>query len=397
MAQRSSASRHGGKLARAHPEKQRRHARNATCLAAASRCILALVRDLSPADWERLSELRARFLDDSARSPAVAGADYWTSQRDLELYDCTFGTRIAWKWRAVLAELALWEIVPPLGHVVDWGCGTGIAAREYLRALGASSARRVSLWDRSSAAVAFAHERVAAEHPIVEASASPPDEPVDVLLVSHVLGELDARAAEELVSVASRARFVIWVEPGGRDVSRRLSAIRDGLLDRFDALAPCAHSASCGVLAGGQERNWCHHFARPPAEAFQSRHWAAFSRTLGVDLRSLPYAFIVLACRDAGSTARAAAPSGAGLVRARILGRPRVEKGRARIDACDASGVHERSLLAREDRELYGALDDSAGECLVFDWSVEGARIRAPRRAFGAALRGEIDQRGAAS
>lgn len=367
------------------------------------------MRDLTPADWDRLSELRASFLDERAPEDATLGGDYWCSRRDLELYDRTFGARIAWKWRAVLSELALRGIVPPPGRVLDWGCGTGIAAREYLRAFGASRAHPVLLWDRSTAAAEFARERIVGEYARIEVElpATCAREPVDVLLASHVLGELDARGTAELASIARRARFVIWVEPGSRGVSRRLSAVRDDLLDDLEVLAPCTHSEGCGVLAAGQERSWCHHFARPPAEAFQSRHWAEFSRTLGIDLRSLPYSFVVMSRREAlepesasttspHRTLRSNAPVH-GRVRARILGRPRVEKGRARIDACDADGVHEWSLLRREDRALHDALSDVAGECLVFDWSLEGGRVRAPRRAFDASRSAATDEREAAS
>jgi SAM-dependent methyltransferase len=347
------------------------------------------VRDLTAADWQRLSELRATFLDERAHADAALAGDYWSSRRDLELYDRTFGTRVAWKWRAVLSELALRGIAPPTGRVLDWGCGTGVAAREYLRAFGARSARTLVVWDRSAPAAQFARERIAGEQPHVDVALALDGtrEPVDVLLASHVLGELDARGVAELASIARGARFVICVEPGSRAVSRRLSALRDELLDDLEALAPCTHSAGCGALAAGEERSWCHHFARPPAEAFQSRHWAEFSRTLGIDLRSLPYSFVVLSRREALDAASAAPTTPHGTVRARIIGRPRVEKGRARVDACDVDGVHEWSLLKREDRALHDALADSAGDCLVFDWTIEGGRIRAPRRAFGASPR----------
>ncbi|MEI6085322.1 MAG: hypothetical protein WCS70_13625, partial [Verrucomicrobiota bacterium] len=75
-------------------------------------------------DWDALNRLRAGFL---------AGAtDYWRSERDLASYDLTFAQRIGWKWDFVLAELKRLGWQPPVGPVVDWGCGSGIAGRAFL-------------------------------------------------------------------------------------------------------------------------------------------------------------------------------------------------------------------------------------------------------------------------
>ncbi len=41
--------------------------------------------------------------------------DYWNSTRDLEIYDATFGARIAWKWNAVLGEIARRGVEIPHG------------------------------------------------------------------------------------------------------------------------------------------------------------------------------------------------------------------------------------------------------------------------------------------
>jgi ribosomal protein RSM22 (predicted rRNA methylase) len=336
--------------------------------------------ELTSADWERLRELRDDFLEAGSRERAVLLRDYWASRRDLELYDCTFGARIGWKWCAVLGEIRLRGLEPPPGTLLDWGCGTGIASRAYASAFGAARITRLALRDRSEAAESFARERVQADHPAIEVEderASRAKEiGADVLLVSHVLAELDERGENELLAIARASRWVVWVEPGTHAVSRRLSALRDRLRDAFEPLAPCTHDAACGMLAAGREKDWCHHFARAPQEAHRSRHWSMFARELGVDLRALPYSFLVLARR--GERARADRNG-----TSRILGRPRIEKARARIDACDREGVHAWTLLEREDKALFKMLGDSAGECLLFDWRIEGERIREPRRAIG--------------
>jgi SAM-dependent methyltransferase len=333
--------------------------------------------ELGAHDWERLAEMRADFLDAATGDECAGLADYWMSRRDLELYDRTFGARIGWKWQAVARELALRGIVPPSGCVLDWGCGTGVATRVFLETFGTERVSRVHLFDRSPAAREFACERVRAEHPGVAIAddALPSDASADVLLVSHVLAELDEPASSELLALARRARWIAWVEPGSLPISRRLSALRDELRAELEPLAPCTHAESCGMLVPGRERDWCHHFARPPAEVHQSRHWSRFARELGIDLRSLPYSFLVLARREDVHAARSSTAS-------RILGRPRVEKASARIDACDRDGVHDLVLLKRESKELFKSLSEPALDCPIFEWRVEGSRIREPRRAI---------------
>lgn len=323
--------------------------------------------DPTEADWARLAELRASFLEGGSS----ARPETWRSARDLELYDATFAQRIAWKWDAVLAELALRGVELPAGEVVDWGCGTAIASRRWLAQPGGESVTRLHLWDHSTAARTWARERTLRDHPGLDVRIDPLASEIapDVLLVSHVLSELTPEALDELVALARRSRFVAWIEAGSRDVSRELSAARDRLLDEYDVLAPCTHSAACGMLAPGQESNWCHHFARPPAEAFTSRLWTQFSKRLGVDLRSLPYSFIVMRRRDEAR----AQPSDEG--RARVLGRPRIQKGRALLDSCDASGVRELAILERLDKRYFRRLADSAGEVLIERWTLDGNRI----------------------
>jgi ribosomal protein RSM22 (predicted rRNA methylase) len=348
------------------------------------------VIELASSDWERLRELRDAFLAAGTQGSLESLPDYWQSRRDLELYDCTFGARIGWKWRAVLDELRLRRLEPPAGHVVEWGCGTGVAARAYLRAFGADRVRKLELLDRSPAAEQFARERVREAHPDIlladelhdAATAMQADGiACDVLLLSHVLTELDDAEQTELLSLVRKSRWVVWVEPGSQLVSRRLSTLRDVLRDELEPLAPCTHDAVCGMLAEGQESDWCHHFARPPAEVHQSRHWAQVSQKLGIDLRSLPYSFLVLARRTPGAPSYSSLSTSTSST-ARILGRPRMEKANARIDVCDKDGVHDWMILQREDKSLFKVLGDSAGELLIFDWRVEGKRVHEPRRKF---------------
>lgn len=315
------------------------------------------------ADWERLTEMRADFLD--ATDVGGSSLELWNSRRDLEIYDATFGARIGWKWNAVLQEISRRGIVPPEGTILDWACGTGVAARAWLRHFGPRW--KVHAHDLSNDARAFALERVRDEHPSVETNVEICDAP-DVLLVSHVIDELDVGPLDDLILLARRARFVVWVEAGAKNTARALSAQRERLLEEFEPLAPCTHANACGILTPDHERDWCHHFAKPDQAAFTTRHWAMFSRTLKIDMRSLPYSYLVLQRRTE------AVPRAAGWTR--VLGRPGFRKGRALLDACDAEGVRALSLLERTDKLFFRALENGDIADTRYKLEVDGTRVK---------------------
>ena len=324
-----------------------------------------MTRYFSADELDYLRMLRSTFVSFEVRE---GGAEpYWDSAEDLALYDETFAQRIGWKWDAVLEELRRRGRLAAGRTVLDWGCGTAIAARRFLAARG--GIERVFLWDHSKAAVEFAGERLREEHTELEIHAELPTEPVDVLLVSHVLDELDAAQLEPLLELAERSAAVLWVEPGSQRTSRRLSELRARLLGSHDVLAPCTHQAQCGALA--REDAWCHLFARPPQEVYTEGKWSEFARELGIDLRALPYSFLALARRGSFDLA---GPS------ARLLARPRLTRGRAEFELCAASGVAHVDFLQRTDKQLFKALDDVAGEPWLFDATLEGRRVTALTR-----------------
>ena len=337
-------------------------------------------------EWARLRELRERFL-----APQGAGPDYWSDRRLCELYDGTFGRRIAWKWRAVWSELEARGRMPEARTILDWGCGSGIAAREHARAAGPrAGAARYFLFDRSRDAVAFAADALGREAPGTtvetrlpgpgETPGETPGEIVDLLLSSHVLGELDGAGRAALAAEARRARAVIFVEPGLRTVSRDLGRLRDELLLEpgpgglpREVLGPCTHSEACGLFAAGRERDWCHFFAAPDPEVFTTAAWREFSRRLSIDLRSVPYSYVAL---GSGAEGLSQAPASGGELQLRILGRPRLEKGQAKLDACDASGVRVLRMLERDDRAFVKQLAEPSGLARAFHAAVDGDRIR---------------------
>ncbi|MDP0500805.1 MAG: small ribosomal subunit Rsm22 family protein [Verrucomicrobiota bacterium JB022] len=304
-------------------------------------------------DYARLETLRARFLERTAGE-----ADYWTDDADLAAYDLTFAERIGWKWDAVLRELALrqWQ-APRHVPVVDWGCGSGIALRRWLQHMGFEGWSQLIVSDRSARAMRFAEERLRARYATVslpqpeirqlspEAAASAVTG--GVLLVSHVLNELDATGRARLLDVAAQAQAVVWVEPGSYDESRALIQLREALMQDFRPIAPCTHAAGCGMLTEENNRHWCHHFGRAPVEAFTEGHWARFGQWLGIDLRSLPYSFLVLERR----TREESAEPGPGW--SRVIGHAREYKGYLKLLNCQAEGVEELMMQKRDAKALH--------------------------------------------
>lgn len=361
--------------------------------------------DWESLDWEVLDRLRATFLSD-----ARTGGPYWHTITDLECYDLTYAERIGWKWDAVLRELRLrhWSAVSPLIEggpssreaagdepgttsanaaspepgppssrsvtVLDYGCGSGVAGRRVVEFVGAANIARLVVHDHSSLAMDFAEHRARKIFPALAVERASyrflQESPLDILVVSHVLNELDDIGRAELSGLVARARTVLWVEPGTHEVSRALIPWREQALSAgFNVVAPCTHAAPCGLLAPGNERHWCHFFASPPPEIFANSQWVRFGQRAGIDLRALPYSFLVLDRRPFAQPADAS----------RILGEPRLYKGYAKIFNSDASGVHELLLQQRADKELFKSLKRAHGP-LIYRWTREGDKIVAAEK-----------------
>jgi hypothetical protein len=325
-------------------------------------------------DFALLERLRARFLD----APAEGG-DYWDSPELLAAYDSTFAERIGWKWDSVLAELRARRWTPPAGSVVlDWGCGSGVAGRRVLAAFGAAHFSRLVVHDRSALARRFAAERAAAAFPGLSVEQAPdwgdvaPAQPF-TLVLSHVLNELPPVESAALLALVRRAAAVLWVEPGTSDVARALVALRENLRHEFTIVAPCTHTRACGLLTPENQRHWCHHFARPPIEAFTNAFWSEFSLRLSIDLRSLPYSFLVLD--------RPAAAPGTLVTEewSRILGEPREYKGHFKLLSCEAAGVTERMLQQRDDKPLFKAFRRGVPAPPLFVWRLRDEKIATGR------------------
>lgn len=333
----------------------------------------------SSAQIERLSRMRAGFLDGTA-----GGSDYWQDAESVALYDRTFGARIQWKWEAVLSELSArgwgWEAE----SLVDLGCGSGVASRTVLaqRNGNAPWAGRITLMDRSPWARAHSSRqlsilgvdpgRIAQSESVQEI-----DFEGALVVASHVVGELPDGQLSGWVEAIKTARALLWVEAGTRDISRRLmERVREPLrLAGWRVVAPCTHAQECPLRTAQLERHWCHHFAPVPSHAHQDPSWRELAATLGIDLRVLPYSFVLLESPRFGSSLL---PGSSQIGAARVIGRPRTFKGYLKLLSCAESGSGERMLQKRDAPEAFRHLSRENGP-FVYHWEMDqkdGDRIR---------------------
>ena len=348
-------------------------------------------------NWTILDRLRTGFLSGTA-----AGGVYWKSHDDLDQYDQTFGERIGWKWDTVLREISGrgWRPARTKDKLtlLDWGCGSGVAGRRVLAHFGPENFDRALVWDHSALARAYAAERARTSFSnlkVEEFAAEPSglkrrkpsaivDEygpaQIDVLVVSHVINELDDPARESLLALVRRSACVLWVEPGTHAVSRDLIALREKVRAEFRMVAPCTHNAVCGLLAPQNAQHWCHAHAAPPPSLYADSDWVKFGQRAGIDLRSLPYAFLVMeklptpvALATDGRDPIAREPeleSGA----ERIIDEPRQFKGFAKILSCAGVGVRELMLQKRDAPALFKQLKRDLG-IPIYQWRLESDRI----------------------
>jgi hypothetical protein len=294
-----------------------------------------------PLNWNILADLRDRFLTNRT------DGDYWLDDETLECYDATFAERIGWKIDYALDEASARGWTPePDSVLFDWGCGTGVAARRMLRRW--PNFTKVILGDQSRKAAQFATKKILTEFPDCKISLWEGENPTGslVLTASHLWNELDGRGRAQLLNFAKQSRTCFFVEPGTPELSKQLVSVREALRGELSAVAPCPHQSICG-LAGGNTKNWCHHFATPSPEVFTTAFWRKFGETLNIDLRSLPVSYLVMTKNQAGVNVPGAAEA---------LGRPRIYKGYAQITTCRQAGVTEDKILKRDDPEKFKTL-----------------------------------------
>jgi ribosomal protein RSM22 (predicted rRNA methylase) len=103
-------------------------------------------------------------------------------------------------------------------------------------------------------------------------------------------------------------------------------------------------------------------------------NWVRFAQRASIDLRSLPYSYLVLEKKSGRQPALAPPLEGW----SRIIGRPRMYKGFARVFSCQADGVRELVLQKRDAKPVFRKLDE-IGDAPFYQWTVEEDRITSAR------------------
>ncbi len=316
-------------------------------------------------NWDTLDRLRSRFLETGTNSGV-----YWQSEEDLAHYHATFAARIGWKWDNALetAEHAGFQLQSR--KILDWGCGSGIAALRAIVFFGVDAFDEVYLWDHSAIACRFAQKTIKMIYPELKVEIAPapsPSSPVQddtLVLVSHALNELGFEAQQNLSTHLKGAGQIFFVEPGDHTASRKLVTQRESLSNDFHIAAPCTQCESCPLLLEDNLRHWCHFFGKPPIEAFTEGFWARFAQTMEIDLRSLPYSFLVLTNKKLPQIQSSDTPSQSSA--SRLIGRPRQFKGYTRLLSCDQAGLRDLELQKRDDKQLWKTIKKGNGS--LYRW-----------------------------
>ncbi len=321
------------------------------------------------ADWNALERLRTRFLEQK-KGEGV----YWQDENDLSNYHAFFAERIGWKWDNALKEARLRGFQPCGKRLLDWGCGSGIATLRALANWGSEGIEQVLLWDHSALACRFAQKTIREAYPNIAVDIASGPGSWDclkdtIVLVSHTLNELTSEMRNTLSEQIAHAAQILFVEAGNHETSHLLAMQRNELKENFDIVAPCTHCETCPIQSEGNRHHWCHFFGKPPTEAFTEGDWASFAAMMEIDLRSLPYSYLIL---NHKRLSQANAPAKA----ARLIGRPRQFKGYTRLLSCDASGLHDFEVQKRDDKALWKSLKKGKDGSL-YQWTeVQDDRIK---------------------
>jgi ribosomal protein RSM22 (predicted rRNA methylase) len=244
-------------------------------------------------DLAILKKMRQVFLADRESS----ALNYWENVEHIALYEKFFARRIAWKWHSVLEELnrVEWRIPPHINCIIDWGCGSGVAAETVLNVFPETTSLSFYFIDRSPIATGYSAKKLAMSHPTIKTlqNQMPTKLSAALLIVSHVLTELSPSQRQSLFELATQCAAVIWVEPGTQFCANALVDFREIALKHHQIVSPCFHQQPCGLLLPENERHWCHFFGASPTHVFHDAEWRMFSRELEIDLRSLPVSWMV--------------------------------------------------------------------------------------------------------
>jgi ribosomal protein RSM22 (predicted rRNA methylase) len=278
---------------------------------------------------------------------------------ELQIYDESFGRRIAWKAQQVLSELKNKSYPGDFKNIVDYGCGTGILTQEYLNIFPIDTSIKIYLVDHSPLASQYAKEKLSKLWPQHEYICEKPSQyENDLILSSHILNELRESDLSFLIRLIENSNAYIGLESGAFLNSKKLAFIREKLKTRFNIWGPCPHNLTCPLLNSTQD--WCHNFAQIPQEAFHSSYWEEFSQKLKIDRHRLPYSYLAL-------HKTVEAPR----TQARVLGEARIYKAWAKVWLCKKEGdASEVTIEKRTNPSLFKQLKKHPSRASQIDQNI---------------------------
>jgi len=211
--------------------------------------------------------------------------------------------------------------------LLDVGAGPGVAAWAAVAQWPSLSER--TLVEIEPAMIAAGRELLP-DAAWIEGAASAARGPVDLVVVSYVLGELSSVPAEHLWAQTDDA--IIFVEPGTPAGYRRVLAARAAVLEACGhTIAPCPHDLPCPLPAD----DWCHFAVRLPRSRL---HRHAKGVELGYEDEKFSYAAL----------SREPLPQAV----ARIIRQPQPRSGHVNLVTCEPDGIHRRTV-SRKQGALY--------------------------------------------
>jgi ribosomal protein RSM22 (predicted rRNA methylase) len=174
-----------------------------------------------------------------------------------------------------------------------------------------------------------------------------PPGPRDLILLSYVLGELEASKRHELLHRlwTETSGVLTLIEPGTPAGFEVIRASRAHLIKLgAHVVAPCPHSSSCPMSDG----DWCHFSQR----LTRSRaHRDAKGVTIGYEDEKYSYVAV---------SRTPVAPA-----RARVLRHPQIRPGHIRLELCTEEGVEYRIVSKRDRARFREARDVTWGGALL--------------------------------
>lgn len=201
--------------------------------------------------YARLSDALTTRRDETL---ATAASGTWGGDDERAVAALVFGQR------TFLSLLPIFGGYVPRGMLLDWGSGSGAAALAAV----VRGARAPILIDAAPEALGLARKIFAllgVEARVAPASAPPP---AQTIVAAHSLNEWRAREGKAdyaavlrkwLTHVGPGGRIFV-IEPGIKETSRVLQAVRDSLRGEARILAPCTHAESCPLIP--RTHDWCH-------------------------------------------------------------------------------------------------------------------------------------------